>query len=408
MLCRRFTVFIALCLGSLLAHSEAIVGQPATSRWTYLIGLEAWQLSPSIDHDLQSGFDEPNSNLGLANSHTKWRYRSTAPTARVTYSTQLTPSLNSNLKARADQTLGTRVDELSLAWRVSPYLGVRSGVVDYKTSWCRTYDADSGWIRENEFICNTPQFRDATGGAPGLQVFTNIPHEDWLWQAQVGIYNPLLFHYAPTEFGNNIPSPGYQVKRNRKVGVNINALHLETATEFRLSYIHANQQAWSPESHIQGSTQQTSDLIYLGMNFPVAHKVTGRFSYLTTPQKSTCRSSVAALGNCNWNASLQKNSSALEASYMYSDKHIFSLGTNRTNFDNSSTLFNVDHSLYIDVASQLYIHAKQSSVAWRTNWERGFFSVIQYTHASQSNGASNAALSQSKGNALGLKLAYQY
>lgn len=404
---RQYVTLLILAATVSWGHCEAGLYQQGISNWNYQIGTEAWKLSPSIGHDLVAGFDEPNSNLGFANSYTKWRYHSVAPVLRLTNTTQFTSHLLTSLKFRADQTVGTRIDELNAAWSVSPFLGLRAGVVDYKTSWCRTYDADSGWIRENEHICSTPQFRDATGGAPGIQIFTNIPTDTWLFQAQVGAYNPLLFNYAPKEFGNNFPSPGYRVDKNHKVGFNINALNLETATEFRLSYIHANQQAYSPETYIQGTTDQAYDLTYVGMNMALTPKIIGRVSHMSSPQKNTCRSNLASLSDCNWNTSLTKVSSAVEFTYFHNANHTLSVGTNRTNFDNTSRYFTNNQAFYVDIPVELYAHMRQTSIAWRINWDRGLFSVLQYTHATQTNGTQTVNNS-SYGHAVGIKLSYQY
>lgn len=148
-------------------------------------------------NDTEKSFVEDHSNLLLPNSHTQWPYQEFSGYGRLTGSLQLGSGVEASVKVRADQTVGFRVDEAFAKKNISPFLGIRAGVVDYKTSWCRTYESDTVWIREVEVICNTPQFRDVTGGAPGAQIVINNILGNYLIQSQAGIYRPLLLDFAP-------------------------------------------------------------------------------------------------------------------------------------------------------------------------------------------------------------------
>ena len=378
-----------------------------TTKWSSQMGVDTWKLNPSVSKDSDPGFSEENTNLLLPNAATTWNYKNVSPFITVTGNTQLTNTTSFALNARADQTVGMRLDEASFQYNLSPSLGARLGVVNYKTSWCRTYEPNNGWMREIEAICVTPQVRDVTGGAPGAQIFASDNVGDYLLQGQVGIYRPLEFNYAPKEYGNLIPSKSFEVKTNRKAGFNINVLNLQTAVEMRLSYLRANQSGYLPESNLKGDSRQTSDMWYWAIGSPITPQLSLRLTQLLQSQQSDCRSDIAVLGSaCNLELELLKNSTALEFAYRINGVNLLSVGVSRTKFDLSQDFYNPARDQHAK-ARPFYINTQQVAAAWRHDWGKGLFSIVQFIQSNQKNGSGGQNFA-SHGNAVGLRVGYQF
>lgn len=404
--CLHVFIFWGL-LSSQTAHAVATWHETEhESKWSYQLGADGWRLKPSTDKDTAPGFIEENTNLLLPNSHTKQKYSNVSTFGWIIGEKPLTNNTTASLKARADQTIGWRIDEAQIATNISPSLGMRYGIVDYKTSWCRHYDSDNNWMREIETICSTPQFRDVTGGSPGAQIFANIQKGNYALQSQIGIYRPLLLGYARSEFGNLLPSPNYRVLANQKVGLNFNLTNLVTALEVRLSYMKGYQRVYLPESDLLGNFQQSSDMVYVGISLPITPNITGRITHLQQKQLASCRSEVAKFATaCNLNLTFDKSASSMELSYRLDSFDTFSLGINQTGFDVDQNLFTPAYDAY---ASELtYFKTKQKSIAWRHDWSKGVFSVLQFIHAKHIGGVGEESMG-SHGTALGVRVAYQY
>ena len=399
-----FGVLLAMIQTGTFAQSlDAIT----STKWAYQIGADAWALDASKKSDTEKSYVEDNSNLLLPNSYTQWPYQDFSGYGRLTGSLQLGSGVEASVKVRADQTVGFRVDEAFAQKNISPFLGIRAGVVDYKTSWCRTYESDTVWIREVEVICNTPQFRDVTGGAPGAQILVNNTLGNYLIQSQAGIYRPLFLDFAQREFGNVVPGSDYRVDRNDKLGLNVNVVNLETALEARVSYIQAIQRAYSPE--LLGTTKQASDLIYLGLSFPLSSRVNVRGTHVLQLLQNTCRSENAALvmgKACNLNRNDRKTSTSLEIIYQVGVTDVISVGVNEFNLSSQQTLFNSTFDVYVQ--SDLFsIASRQISMAWRRDWGSGYHSVVQVLESEQKTQSQGSSY-PSTGWGLGLRLGYQF
>ena len=405
---QRPTFWRLLCFGCVVALNHAQASDEVSSvKWSYVVGVDAWKLNPSVSKDSDPGFSEENTNLLLPNAANTWHYKNISPFASVIGTKKITNDTNFSLKARADQTLGMRLDEASIEHNVSPFLGARVGVVNYKTSWCRSYEPDNGWIREIEAICVTPQFRDVTGGAPGAQLFTTHTWGDYLVQSQVGMYRPLAFSYAPDEYGNLIPSQDFQVKSNQKAGFNINVLNLQTAVETRLSYIRSNQSGYLPESNLKGTSQQTSDMWYWAIGAPITSTVSLRLTQFSQSQKSNCTSAIATIGSaCNLDLEVLKNSTAIELAHRMDGVNLLSFGVSQTKFDLNQDFYTPNKNQY-EKAALFYINTQQISAAWRHDWGDKLFSIVQIIQSHQKNGHDNLNFA-SHGNAIGLRVGYQF
>lgn len=401
-------IVLAVVFKCLIGNAQT-ESNPHRRHWNYQVGIDTWHLDASVDKDPLPGYNEANSNLLLPNSYTQWQFKQTSPFGRVTGTEQLSRNVSFNFKAKADQSQGIKVNEASFQKDISPSLALRVGVVDYKTSWCRTYDTDNGWIQDIEAFCVTPQFRDVSGGAPGLQAVTNTNWKDYQIQTLAGIYNPLLFNYAPKEFGNVVPSPQYSVTSNKKTSLNLNVLDLMTSLETRISYIHTDQAAYSPETNLRGTTKQAYDLLYFGLNVPTRYPdLSVRLTHVLQNQKATCRSSVAQLASrCNLNATSQKHATSIHLSYRHTSKNLFSLGVSETEIAQQADFFTPDLQVFTHLEDQFYIRLHQASAAWRRDWGDGFFAVGQFIKAKQTSGQLGIR-NPSEGYAFGIRLGYQY
>ena len=399
---------LTACIMWRCAFGMAHASEEQQPQWAYTMGVDMWRLDPSVRTNTEPGFIDENANLVLPNADTAWRFRNTSPFVTLMGSGHITNQTSWSFRAKAEQTQGLRVDEAMLEHHMSPSLGLRAGVLNYKTSWCRTYEPDNGWMREVETICVTQHFRDVTGSAPGMQLFTNTMWKDYLVQSQIGFYRPLAFHYAPQEFGNLIPSPGFIVERNNKTGFNINALNLQTALEARLSYIHADQKAFLPESEIRGDSPQQSDMWYWGLSVPITPTLSVRATRLLQNQYASCSSAVSVIeGDCNLALTLKKRATALELAYRVSAIDLFSVGVSKTTFNISQSLYTPSADPLIVLASRFHSDTHQLSAAWRHDWQKGLFSVVQIILAQQNTKFMDLDY-PSHGNALGMRLGYTF
>ncbi len=382
------------------------------SEWSFQTGFDNWRLSPS------TGADDPSTpNLLQANAFTKWHYENSSPFVIITNNTQLTRDISFSLKARSDQQMGSRVDDLSLQWEISPKLGFRAGVVDYKTSWCRTYETDSPWMREIDGLCVTPQYRDVTGGAPGAQAYTNSELGDYRIQTLIGLYNPLWLNYAPLEFGNLVPPGNYAITSNKKIGFNLNAINTYSGLEFKFSYIRANQSAYSAPPDWSMTSQQKQDMYYVGMSFPIASnlKLTLTQSYRTLNQTARTDQGFSCLPQtyCNYNAEIKYRSKVAEVIYQYDAKNQIGASYSNANirlgqyfYDNPiTTLLESDPDNY-------HISTRLAGLTWRHDWSKGVFTILEYIHSNAlfaySSQFDSPQLFYSFGNAVGFRLGYKF
>ena len=126
------------------------LAQNSVIKFSTQMGIDAWDLNtPSRATTPLKGVDR----LYLPDSYTKWKYKNTSPWIKTTGQWDLTSNFSISFKARAEQSVGLLLDELNIDYRLSPMLGFRAGVLDYKTNWCRTYETDSPWIQEIHPFC---------------------------------------------------------------------------------------------------------------------------------------------------------------------------------------------------------------------------------------------------------------
>ena len=378
-----------------------------TSVWNLETGFDSWVLSPSAQQDTLPDYIEDNANLLLVNSHTAWQYKNQSPYLRLMGEANLTQHLTFSVRARADQQVGTRVDALQVQYEISPQMGLRAGVAEYKTSWCKSYDTDSAWIQEIDAPCSTELFEDVTGGAPGAQIYTRQTWGDYFVQTQLGLYRPQWLGYDPQEFGFAVPSKQFQVQGNDKWGVSLNALNLEQGTEFRAAYIHAKQKAYSPEPNIQGRTHQSYGLIYLAAEVAVNSSTKLRLTHTRQDLHQTCLSSVALLGQCNWNTHMLARSNSFELSHQLDSKNIVAFAVSAFDMQLEEVFFNPTFDLSVDYPNGLGIHNRRHAIAWRHEWTPHIFSAVQWIGA-KADSVNFDTHVPSNAKAMGFRLAYRY
>ncbi|WP_146178927.1 hypothetical protein [Limnohabitans sp. Jir61] len=395
------------------AHALLNTDDTSNTQWSYQLGVDTWRISASTETDSNLGLVDERSFLLLPDTHTERPYKSASLYGWVVGNKPLTGSTKFSFKAQANQSLGARLDEAQIETHISPFLGFRFGVVDYKTSWCRTYEADSVWIRDVEPICNFQNFRDVTGGAPGVQLFVRKPWGAYLTQFQLGVYRPLMFDYAAKEFGDFVPAPSpndpYIVESNKKAGFNINVLNLNNAVEARLSVIKGTHRAFTPDDDKLGTTKQSNQAVYAALSFPISTTVFGRFTRFHQSQDATCLSDVAAVGACNLNYNFKKEFTSVEATSRVSSQDMIGIGLSETIYRYTQSVFLSYDFFFKNQIRETNI--KQLNLAWRHDWAKGVFTSMQFIkalHATELTSSAVTTRTPSNGYAIGLRFGYQY
>lgn len=360
------------------------------------VGMDWWKLAANTS--APTGIRR----LFLANSTPQWNYHRTAPWYTHESQLQLRSDIQLSLRARASQSSGFRLDGLSADWAISPSLGLRAGVLDYKTSWCRSYDIDSPWARENDPFCTVRTTDLATGAAPGLQAYLITQWGGYNLQGAFGLFRPMAFNYDRTEFTNAVLQPGSYVNYNHKLALSLNAVNVQTGTEFRLSYQDTDQEATisQPRPSSPYQQRQKAGLFYLAGSWYASKSVNLRVTHLKSDLDYTCIRAVTltCLGNV-W-----KSSNTFEITYDAApvDKFVigYSLYKLVSGFGSSGTGF--------VLANDLNFRHKAVSLAWRRDWAKGFYSVVQFSKSNVWQQAGNFRPNEAKGHGLGLRIAYRF
>jgi hypothetical protein len=369
-------------------------------RYNAQVGVDAWRFSP----------DKPEKLLMLA-TNTQWQYRPVSPWGTFDGRLMLSAQATVSLKARTNQEMGSHVDELSADWAFSPSFGVKAGVLDYKTSWCRTYDIDSPWVRENDPFCTVVSTSGPSGGAPGAQAYVNLAVGGYRVQGIAGAYNPLLMNYNTREI-SNVTYPLYRVNKNQKQGVSINVLNLDTATEFRLGLLRAQQgaQVYGGWNTAPFHIEQTYQLAFAGLSFYITPKLNMRMQTLHHVTNSNNFSYPGALQPHFLSVkNINRTSNVLELSYQMNPQDTFALALNRYDFDAQKTQTNFPFSGYTYDSHFYQYQQSAMSAAWRRDWIRGVFTVFQVTRSRFVLEGTSAGGDQIKSaNGLGFRLGYQF
>lgn len=375
------------------------------------VGADAWHINTSANADTTANLNSL-SRLQLANSYPVWNYRPTTPWMRFDGGLRVGSDVLLSMKYRADQPTGSRLDEASVDWAFHTY-GLKFGVLDPKISWCRTYDVDSPWVRENNPFCSIQPLHFAKGSAPGAQAYANFIAGDYSLQALAGVYRPLWWDYAPDETPTvDLGSTGV-VKAHTKSGVALSATNLRNGLELRLGLLNDHYQARKDTStaNVPFNYDVQSDVLFLGLNWYATEKIALRATYFTYvgDMSRTFRSQTQNLLKAQKSKYAAKS---LEMNYQLDANDVFALA--HVVYDYNVEFSNFDVQSGSSVFQSGYVGSPHfvttnTSVSWRHDWGQGLFSVVQYSDAgvNQSNALTQQQLS-SKGTALGLRLGYRF
>jgi hypothetical protein len=373
---------------------------------TFEGGVDAWAITPKLPAPPPPG-TRPNDgsdyhdhvNLVLPDADTKWNYRPVSPWVRLSSHVRLSPDIEVTLKLRADQLMGAHVDVANIDWAPSPYLGLRAGVVNFNTNWCRTYDVDSPWMAEPDVFCRSYRFTNINNAAPGIQAYTNTTLGDYQLQTILGFYRPMFASYETKEFGFNIGAlaPNFKINFNRKISAAVNFLHLQTGTQLRVGMMRSDQGgAYNPRPVDEGRARRNLiDNYYVGLDTYLQPTLRLRYSASIFASRDFY-DDVLVVQDKN-------KSETLELIYDWKSTDLLALGWSRFNIaaavDDAFANFRADDFYHLSQSSRM--------MSWRHQWGKGLFSTLQWTHATQTNGYEGRRRPGS-GDAVGLRLGYQY
>lgn len=407
----------ALVLWSCSAEGQTVVA--TEHQWTddvvgshvLQVGIDAWQIHTSANEDTTSNLNSL-SRLQLANSYPVWGYRSTTPWMRFDGGLRVGRDVLFTAKYRADQPTGRRLDEASVDWAFHTY-GVKFGVLDPKISWCRTYDVDSPWVRENNPFCSIQPLNFAKGSAPGAQAYANFIAGDYSLQALAGVYRPLWWNYAPDETPTLDLGPTGVVKTHTKSGLALSATNLRNGMELRWGLLKDHYLATrdSDASNVPYNYDVQSDVMFLGANWYATQKIALRATFFTYVGDMS-RTFKGPTDNLLREQKSKYKATSLEMNYQLDANDVFALA--HVVYDYNLNYFNFDVQSGVPVVQYGYIGSPHfvttnTSVSWRHDWGKGLFTVLQYSDAdvAQSHSFYQKQLS-SRGSALGVRLGYRF
>lgn len=164
---------------------------------------------------------------------------------------------------------GTRVDRLDADIQLTQSTGVRLGpVLPYRVSTCPTYDGTSPWISSPNVFCRFTGLAEISTGGAGGQIYASATQSGWLTDTMVGAYKPSwdgqdkkLAIYVPV--GPNT--------RHDKIGASLNALHVNSGTQIRASWLRT----WQDQASDSGGYLRMLryDTLFAGIETRVGHSV---------------------------------------------------------------------------------------------------------------------------------------
>lgn len=365
---------VALILGMSALCSCVAPARAAIA--TATVGADVWQVPDGPVRYL------PNYSLPEGKEWSRDSYWLKA-TVQHDISTDFAP-ITLTAQGQYNSLIGHRIDRLDAAMRITQSTGVRVGVLPYKTSWCRTYDANSPWMAEPDAFCRFHGLNEMAQGAFGAQAYTSGIAAGWLVDGMVGIYRP--------EVDGQDKGLGPYVKvgpntLHKKVGASVNALHLSTGIQLRVATLRTDQNQKSDA----GSYERRLDYD------------TRYFAIEGNPlQPLTLRLSLASyVGNQN-NPALpyawDGQSKTLEAIYKPAPAHTIALGLSR--YTNVTTYAKAPNFQQLQVDSK--------SIAWRTDWPRGLHTVLQATHSTDDATTRAGVATARAGSAVGFRIAQTF
>jgi len=209
--------------------------------------------------------------------------------------------------------------------------------------------------------------------------------------------------HASREFGNFILRDGYEVTQNHKHGLSLNVLNTTTATEWRLSWIGANQALYNGSGQFAPyalgtklNFHQKSNTFFAGVSWQLSPRVRSRLTHMSSSLKSHCELlTPSASEPCQFR--FQKASTVLELAYQVQAADIVSLAVSTYPIE------------WVDYYKGRH---QSAAVAWRRDWGQGWFSSAQLMRATNSIRSESALTPYPNGRnaawAAGLRVGYAY
>jgi len=350
----------------------ALASQAQETPWhlhtTLQTGVDAWRIAHSASDSVT------RSNMYLADSEPRWSYRELSPWFTLQSRLDMGPQDQVVLRTRANQSTGGSLDQLYYDHAISPYLGLRVGVADYRATWCREYDLDNPWVRESDPFCTNHRIRLPTSSAPALQAYVNLDAGEYQLQGIAGIYRPRALGYAPREFGTAILPEQVVITQNHKQGISLNLLNKASSTEWRLSWTGLDQGLYDPDAsagfrqYSAGTRlnyRQHADTYFVGVSWQVSPRLRARLTHMRTALKARCelltqQSAPACL------EFVSKQATVLELNQQHDAENILSFTLLKFPFEQAGYYAKVNQTV---------------SGAWRRDWGGGWFTAVQLSQA---------------------------
>lgn len=387
------SAYLVLLSQTSIAFESESVSAPSAGNLSIMSGVDYWQM-----HSSSASEDDYNRKLlYLPDTANVWDYKNPHAWARISGNYEFSSNIGLNYKFRADQAFGNRVDELNFDYAISPILGFRLGVLDYKTSWCKNYELESAWIREPDIFCTVRGASVITGGAPGIQSYSNFELGNYRIQTAVGLYNPMLFDYDKGEFSNVFGYKGEKpvVQKNRRFGISVNALNLVTGSEIRVGYNKADQRG---VDSVNSTIRNNVDVLYLGYSKSITPSFWVTLTHAIFNPNNT-------IDNDQWGQAKlfdSRKSTTLEFVFRQDARNVLAAGFSQHNI--KQDFHDFDGTYYGNAWSYRYLN---KSIAWRHQFSNNFFMVMQNTWVRQHNGTPDTQY-LSDGKAFGMRLGYVY
>ena len=233
-----------------------------------------------------------------------------------------------NTKYRYSTSDSRYLDQASISYTITDNIGVRVGELPYKTSWCRTYDYGSVFIREPDPYCTYRQLAESAWSGTGMQIYGTNRFGDWVTDGQVGAYIKDQFNNPVSVGGIFLVPPNYIAKPLTSYGASFNALSITTATQVRLAWRHHKQSydINSPGGGVDYTTSYNYDLLFAGFEFNPIDPLTIRLTSTNYLGRYTVDAKFDYLTDYNYGSSYRSSSNQITAEYQVTDNDVIGLG----------------------------------------------------------------------------------
>lgn len=287
-------------------------------------------------------------------------------------------SVDIGLKVRSSTIEGAYIDQASIAFHNSG-LGIRLGILPFRITWCETYNFQSVWLHEPGSFCSYRGLADGANSAPGAQAYSSHMIGSWVVDQQIGVYRESIYNQSNAE-GAVFFMSGANVF-DRRSGLSLNAMHLPTATQFRLAALDVSQNIRG--AYLRNYRYRT---YFAGAEFnpvePLTVKATalGYFGKQLNPDS----------GMFNY----QAVSYVLSFVYKATDKDQIGIGFNQT----------INGVTYPEYAVSQKLRVPVLTLAYRRELDERFFMSFEYQNASYSYSITDYMNAAGQGEAIGMRV----